>query len=371
MSTRPFDPHDASTDNTQHAESRQSATVVPNEDSLLKQNLKQERESRERESKFCENAVNDLEARLKAMQKHLEMEQNNHDKTRSDLIEKQKDEKNQRRLALEAVGELNRFLRGKQAPNQLTDDEIIQKAMTLRIGIRDFAILHFGDSINEVGINLSSLEPLNEFLRMEPDYLKDHVSTYCRAVNEDEDGDYQRKRKFHTWRANTTNLLDEAMSLGEVTADPECQQLIRQLSNQICQLLEPIRLSRHQDYQQGLEDIISQSVELDKEIYKQIANINWFGPRVPCTFASDTMELEPGQAQNKDHGVVNLLLGPGLVKQGKSSGDRFDMTERLLKAQVFCGTMENIALAEARERRERTPGAKGTWRRWLVGVSWL
>lgn len=83
------------------------------------------------------------------------------------------------------------------------------------------------------------------------------------------------------------------------------------------------------------------------------------------------MEPEPGQAQNKDQGVVTLVLGLGLVKQGKSSGDGFDMTERLLKkAQVFYDMTENRASPESREIRARTPGTKGTWRRWLVD-SWL
>lgn len=43
-------------------------------------NPKKEGESRERESIFCENAVNDLKPKLKAMEQHLKIEQNYHEK---------------------------------------------------------------------------------------------------------------------------------------------------------------------------------------------------------------------------------------------------------------------------------------------------
>ncbi|KAJ2992965.1 hypothetical protein NUW58_g1992 [Xylaria curta] len=228
----------------------------------VEQSLKNEKESREEESILHENSIIHLQTKLKEMEQHLEMEQSRHKKTRSDLIETQKDVKHHRQLALDAVGELNRFLRGNQVPNQSTDDEIIQRAMMLRVDIRDFAIIHFEGSIDEVGINQVSLESLNEFLRIPPDCLKEYVSNsstrvniiraflwmyLCERVfnrfswtwrgagsafhdicgfleglmNENENGDYQGKRKFHTWRANTASLLVEAMSLDETAANCE------------------------------------------------------------------------------------------------------------------------------------------------------
>ncbi|KAI1733568.1 hypothetical protein F4680DRAFT_441283 [Xylaria scruposa] len=433
--TGPDSQHVAKGDTKQASElqlNRQSTSVVPNARSLsdypgssssnlenrlreMQHILKTEKESRRTENISHENAMNSLAVRLNYVQRDLEMERNRHQKTKLDLIEKEKDAQSQRQLALDAVGELNRFLRGNKVHSQSTDDEIIQKAMTLRISIRDFAILHFERSVEEAEINQVSLESLNKVLQIPSDLLKSYTSTssmrinLIRAffwaylyenvfnqfswtwrgasaafkdicgfldgfVNGNQNENSQAKRKFHTWRANTTSLLVEAMSLDEATAYHDCQRRIRKWSNHISDLLEPLSLSRHQDYQQQLEDIISQSVELDKEICKQIANIEWVLPReLPCTFEPKTMELDHGLEQPRDHSVVTLVLGPGLIKHGKSSGDRFDLTERLLSTQVFCDRSlceitEGRAVSESQDKRKRTSGIRAKfqeYRRWI------
>lgn len=147
------------------------------------QSLKIEKERREKESILHGQAMNDLQAKLKDVEQHLEVERHRHQQTKFDLIEKHKDANHQRQLMLDAVGELNRFLRGSRVPNQSTDDEIIQKAMTLRVGIRDFAILHFEGNIDQVGINQDALDSLNKFLRIPQDYLKSYISTSPKRVN--------------------------------------------------------------------------------------------------------------------------------------------------------------------------------------------
>ncbi|KAI1170295.1 hypothetical protein F4777DRAFT_569798 [Nemania sp. FL0916] len=354
-------------------------------------------------------AMSSLQAKLKYMEQHLEVERDRHQQTKLDLMDKQKDADYQRQLKLEAVGELNRFLRGNKVSNQSADDEIIQKAMTLRISIRDFALLYFEGSIDQSAISPKSLEALNEYLRIPPDYLTNYITTASTRVNvvrafiwaylcenvfnrfswtwqgagiafhdmcgfldvlvgEPGNRDSQGLRKFHTWRANTAGLLAEAMSLDEATANSDCQQLIKQWSNHISQLIRPFRTSRDQEYRQGLESIIFQSVELDREICKQVAQMQWtIHDDLPCTFDPRSMEVELGQEQNSNNGVVTLVLGPGLVKRGKSSGDRFDLKERLLKTQVFYDSSSGDVAEETvpqesqepQEPRKRLAGVKG------------
>ncbi|KAI1308320.1 hypothetical protein F5Y03DRAFT_97182 [Xylaria venustula] len=370
------------------------------------QSLENEKRYREREGILNEKAIDDLQSQLKNAEAQLEMERAKHQQTRLDLIEKDKYANRQRQLMLDAVSELNRYLRGNQVSNQATDDEIIQKVMMLRIAIRDFAILHFEGDIDHFTINQGSLESLNELLRLPLDDVVKYISTSTTRVNivraflwaylfenvfnryswtwqgasnafhdisgflgcfiNDNGGrDAQGQRKFHTWRANTASLLVEAMSFDETTVYSDRKQLIQRWSHHICQLLEPFRLSRRQDYMQGLEGILSSSLELDKEICKQIANFEWIIPKkVPCAFVPGAMEVEPGQQHHNGNGLVTLVLGPGLVKHGKSSGDRFDMTERLLKIQVFCdrplGDMaEDKIVSEPQERKGKAPGIKG------------
>ncbi|KAI0972384.1 hypothetical protein F4678DRAFT_460604 [Xylaria arbuscula] len=424
---RSLGPQDASQDNAEQVHRSQDhkhlESVAPNAgylphqpptsssdlESRLKeaeQSLENEKRYREREGILNEKEIDYLQSQLKNAEAQLEMERAKHQQTRSDLIEKDKYANRQRQLMLDAVSELNRYLRGNQVSNQATDDEIIQKVMMLRIAIRDFAILHFEGDIDQFTINQGLLKSLNELLRLPPDDMVKYISTSTTRVNifraflwaylfenvfnrfswtwqgagsafHDISGflgcfvngnggrDAQGQRKFHTWRANTASLLVEAMSFDETTVYSDRKQLIQRWSHHISQLLEPFRVSRRQDYWQGLEGIISSSLELDKEICKQIANFEWIIPEeVPCAFVPNAMEVEPGQQYHGSNGVVTLVLGPGLVKHGKSSGDRFDMKEGLLKTQVFCdrspGDMaEDKTVPESQERKGKTPGIKG------------
>lgn len=148
----------------------------------LEQSLKAEKHSREKESMLYQSTTNQLRAKLRDLEQQLEMERNRHKKTSFDLIEKEKDAKNQRQLALDAVGELNRFLRGNQVPNQSTDDEIIQKVVALRIDIRDFAIIHFEGTM-DAEVAQASLEPVNKYLRIPPDCLEKYIYTSSTRVN--------------------------------------------------------------------------------------------------------------------------------------------------------------------------------------------
>ncbi|KAK5629008.1 hypothetical protein RRF57_004723 [Xylaria bambusicola] len=329
---------------------------------------------------LLEQTIHNLQVKLRSVERDLETERSNHEQTKFDLVEKQKDASNQRQLMLDAVGELNRFLRGNEVRNQLTDDEIIQKVMTLRVGIRDFALRNFSSDIDQSRITEASLGSLNEFLRMPPDFLSKYISTSSTRINvtraflwsyicekvfnqffwtwqgagaafrdicgslgitdslkNDKTASLQGKRKFHTWRANTASLLVEAMSLDETKAVKDCQSLIRQWSTHISQILDPLGSSRCQEYEEGLESIFIQSLELDKQICRQVASIEWSAPQdFPSTFLREEMELESRQEQQNGNLTVTMVLGPGLVKYGKSSGDRLDTMERLLKTQVFC-----------------------------------
>ncbi|KAI0521985.1 hypothetical protein F5B22DRAFT_512713 [Xylaria bambusicola] len=345
------------------------------------ENLEREKGNGGEDALALEQTIHNLQVNLKNVERQLETERNNHEQTKLDLVEKQKDATNQRQLMLDAVGELNRLLRGNEVRNQLTDDEIVQKAMTLRVGIRDFALRNFASDIGQSRIVEESLESLNKFLRMPPDLLLKYVSTsstrisvmraflwsYIResvfnqffwtwqgagaafrdmcgsldSLRHDKNAGLQGMRKFHTWRANTASLLVEAMSLDEAEADIDCQTLVRQWSIHISQILEPFGSSGSREYQDGLESILIQSLELDKDTCRQVASIEWLAPNdFPFTFLREEMELESRQEKQNEHMAVTMVLGPGLVKYGKSSGDRFDTMERLLKTQVFCDMSE-------------------------------
>jgi hypothetical protein len=139
------------------------------------------------------------------------------------------------------------------------------------------------------------------------------------------------------WRANTSNLLHEATEREETTVNDRRGAISKNYARQLYEVLVPYSLSHHQVVGARLSDIISQSLELDEQCSKQVANLRWttidpshftnaFNPRI--------MEVERGQTPPSPEQMVELVLAPSLVKWGKSSGEDFDVRTMLLKMEV-------------------------------------
>lgn len=139
------------------------------------QKLEYEKQSRQDDKHSHNTALVDLQSKLNHVEKSLEVEQDKHQQTKFNLVEKEKEASHHRQLKLDAVGELNRFLRGNQVSNQSTDREIVEKAMMLRVNIRDFAIHYFQDSIKEARIQPEESESLNKYLRIPQHYLNNAI----------------------------------------------------------------------------------------------------------------------------------------------------------------------------------------------------
>lgn len=92
------------------------------------------------------------------------------------------------------------------------------------------------------------------------------------------------------------------------------------------------------EYMDELEDIIQRSIEMDRDICGQAADVTWnFGnTRAPTPFNEGTMALERGEKASAARDVT-LVITPALYKLGKSNGDDFDQpAQLLLPSEVTC-----------------------------------
>jgi hypothetical protein len=96
----------------------------------------------------------------------LEAERMAHRETQLQLQKNQYDADNMRKSWLEAANHLDRALRQGQVANQMTDDELTQRAAALRFKIKNFALQFFGDEITTVTFNQATSGLINKYLKL-------------------------------------------------------------------------------------------------------------------------------------------------------------------------------------------------------------
>lgn len=85
-------------------------------------------------------------------------------------------------------------------------------------------------------------------------------------------------------------------------------------------------------------NIIKQSIVLDMHLSKQIAKFQWKlfddNTRRVNKFDGNSMEPGPGQSQLEEGKSFDLVLAPGLIRYGRSSGNEYHKPLLLMKSQV-------------------------------------
>lgn len=147
------------------------------------------------------------------------------------------------------------------------------------------------------------------------------------------------RRKFHMWRANTSNLLINIMSLDDNSKDSE-SQFVEETVREITQRFSHFSTSDVCEIQTGLVDIIYKSLSLDEELSRQAIAVTFsFGTGYMLQpFRSETMVcVSDYEVKEEDSKFVSLVIAPGIFRRGQSSGEEFDKRIRLMKTDVACG----------------------------------
>ncbi|CAH0049398.1 unnamed protein product [Clonostachys solani] len=281
--------------------------------------------------------------------------------------------------------ELNEIRRQNKPPDQLTDNDIIELVKQLRRDIRNFTIQYFGERINlhsrsnlaraktdlqnsiSIFIPPESVHHCVSNPGLRPVIIQDFIwrwlvskvfSAYCWSPGDtskaiidlekllfghlqlgriNQSGDPERK--FHTWRANTSQMVHEA---AEMSSNPRQDRDFVNISNQ----LKDDLMSRIQIWLSGkktlpieqMVNIIKQSIVLDMHLSKQIAKFQWKlfddNTRRVNKFDRNSMEPGPGQHQLEEGQSFDLVLAPGLVRYGRPSGSGYHIPLLLMKSQV-------------------------------------
>src|SRR5687768_6083023 len=82
------------------------------------------------------------------------------------------------------------------------------------------------------------------------------------------------RRKFHMWRANTSNLIINVMSLDNNSKDSE-SQFVDETVHDITQTLSHFSTSYVCEIRTGLVDIIYKSLTLDEELSRQAVAVTF------------------------------------------------------------------------------------------------
>ena len=112
---------------------------------------------------------------------------------------------------------------------------------------------------------------------------------------------------------------------------------LKERAQDLCEQLAPLTKSKYERYKAQIFDIIKEALDLDQLFSKQVAQIYWnFGADEPRRFNEASMELQQAEKRAVDDQEVQLVVAPGLIKRGRSTGEGYEMTSILLKTTVSC-----------------------------------
>ncbi|KAL4869440.1 hypothetical protein BDV12DRAFT_196282 [Aspergillus spectabilis] len=226
--------------------------------------------------------VSDLERRFKRAQREINEQRSLLEQARLDLQNKQQEADNLRKQWRESVNELNRFMRQSQGFDPLTDKELTQKAMQLRIAIRDFTVVQFEQDSRNPRIPQASSKFIRSYLKIPRSTLESYMESgptraallkaflwayltdeifghFCWAPQKtakaitgmcdffvplrvhESDEIPEAQRRFQAWIASTSTLILDAMSLEEKSYDVQ-RGFTKDEARHIAKYLSPISI---------------------------------------------------------------------------------------------------------------------------------
>jgi hypothetical protein len=150
-------------------------------------------------------------------------------------------------------------------------------------------------------------------------------------------------KRFHIWRGTTVGLLLGSMDDEKLrSADVRVEKFKSDLFEDVDACLGLMRSGRHEDFMNSFRDLIDEAIILDKEISQQVSCVVWTFENKAGSWTLDpiSMELESGKSPAGGDSEVAFVVCPGVLKQGKSSGEDFDKITWLLKMEVTCEAPE-------------------------------
>ena len=138
------------------------------------------------------------------------------------------------------------------------------------------------------------------------------------------------------WKGNTSALLVDALKHDEEKGQRMSRKLQENVKD-LCSQLAPLTKSKYEGFETQFYDIIYEALDLDQLFSKQVADIKWtMRADEPESFNEAFMELQQGEKRTVDGQRVQLVVAPGLIKRGRSTGEHYELESILLKLTVSC-----------------------------------
>ncbi|KAL4962024.1 uncharacterized protein BDV14DRAFT_112200 [Aspergillus stella-maris] len=327
---------------------------------------------------------------VRALERSLQAESAQKDRAQADLAKRTKELDDMRKRWKQAARELDKTQSQNQGFYTVTDNYLIDLTMQLRYNIRNFAIQYFGsDGKEKVGKFEKGKEWEKYMATTTPEssdcevfllsewrssviqafiwrFLVGQVFDHFRWAGETgitmrnmclflrPEGQYQdsteeinadEERKFQIWLASTTALILEA------GVDPHAAGKFKEqnggkvaaLVDKVRALLDPFATTANKAYYHELAKILEECINLDREICRQVARVEWVfpDPGKEVQYDAKSMKLVTGEKlavdKKKDIQPVRLVVCPAMKKRGKSNGDGFAApASMLIPMEVSC-----------------------------------
>ena len=139
------------------------------------------------------------------------------------------------------------------------------------------------------------------------------------------------------WKANTSAFLVDALKFDQEQGygmSEKSREKVQDLRKQ----LAPLTKSKNEGVTTQIYEIVYEALDLDQLFSKQVAAIYWtVGVDEARYFNEALMELQHGEKRAVDGQKVQLVVAPGLIKRGRSTGEDYEIESILLKMTVSCG----------------------------------
>ncbi len=165
------------------------------------------------------------------------------------------------------------------------------------------------------------------------------------------------------WKANTSALVVDALKFDREKREGMSRR-VQDKAKDICSQLAPLIKLKYEGFVAQVFDIIREALDLDQLFSKQVADIYWIrGSDEPRRFNEEYMELQQGEKRAVDGQKVQLVVAPGLIKRGRSTGEHYEMESILLRITVSCELITADSSGESHKppltpRDSSKPGAK-------------
>ncbi|KAI1326452.1 hypothetical protein F5Y16DRAFT_374826 [Xylariaceae sp. FL0255] len=151
---------------------------------------------------------------------------------------------------------------------------------------------------------------------------------------DEKQGTIDAEQKFHIWRSTTANHALKWTSSSKRRAITDAAVI--RCSRGIHEILKPVsRVSDEQSVLCDIRDILDAAIDLDQEICKHVAFMNWYFPKQSDSFTADIMRVEPGAPAATQGELVEIITAPALIKL-RHSKSKFKLEDILLQSDVVC-----------------------------------